>query len=66
VGHRQTDTHTHTQTHTQTETHTDRHTHTQAGDLISPLSFFESRLEIKYFILKSPNIIKGILCESHQ
>jgi hypothetical protein len=24
---------------------TDRHTHIQAGDLISPISFFESRLK---------------------
>jgi hypothetical protein len=29
-----------------TNTHTHTHTHRQAGDLISPLSFFESRLKI--------------------
>jgi hypothetical protein len=35
---------------TQTDRQTDRqtHTHRQAGDLISPLSFFESRLKMFY------------------
>jgi hypothetical protein len=41
----------------QTHTHTHTHTHT-AGDLISLLSFFESRLEIKYFILKAQTLLK--------
>jgi hypothetical protein len=36
-------THTHTNTHTNTHTHTDR----QTGDLISLLSFLESRLKGK-------------------
>jgi hypothetical protein len=36
--------HTNRHTHTHTYTQTDR----QAGDIISPLSFFESRLKISY------------------
>jgi hypothetical protein len=31
----------------ETDTHTHTHTHTKAGDLISLLSFFESRLQTK-------------------
>jgi hypothetical protein len=35
--------------HTHTHTHTHRQTHRQAGDLISPLSFFEIRLISKMY-----------------
>jgi hypothetical protein len=39
-GHTDRDTHTHRHTHTHT------HTHRQAGDLVSPLSIYESTLKI--------------------